>query len=69
MVRCTFCGREVDPNSKLIWRRVEGWERKGFGGSRRGGSDIALRHVTDEVACPACIEHQRMGLSVSQLEL
>lgn len=59
---CVFCGDPVP--DKDCWRRVTGWERKARYGARRGGSDIALRQVSnDEVACNACISIRQAGLA------
>jgi hypothetical protein len=66
---CRFCRKPVDPLDKSTWRAVTGWERKAFGESRRGGSDIVLRELGDEYACPRCIVRQQQGLSVAQEQL
>ncbi len=65
-VPCLYCQRPVDPQSRFVWRRVSGWERKGVGESRRGGSDITCREAEDDYACDACVSRLRSGLSTAQ---
>lgn len=62
--RCSFCRAECDP--RFMWQRIQGWERKAQGGSRRGGSDIALRERREEFACGHCIDQIRNGRSPKQ---
>lgn len=64
MMRCTFCGSEIDERSD--WHRVSGWERKAAVASRKGGSDIVLRESHDEFACSACITRLKSGFNVGQ---
>ena len=59
----------LNPNDPSVWRRVTGWERKGLGVSRRGGSDIVLRELRDEYACPVCVARLRAGLDARQESL
>lgn len=66
MTRCPFCGNEIDPADRLVWRRVTGWERKGIGQARRGGSDIVLREPTGEAAHPECIDREQSGIHYRQ---
>lgn len=49
--QCTFCGRDIDPNSRYTYRRIQGWHRPG----KAGGSDITLREPMGIFACPGCI--------------
>jgi hypothetical protein len=63
---CHYCTLPVDPDAPSTYRRIEGWERRALGVSRRGGSDITLREQLDVFACPVCIERLRSGLSVGQ---
>lgn len=66
LARCHYCGSEVHPDNPWTWRRVTGWERKGQGESRRGGSDIVLREACDEFACDGCIGRLRRKLAPGQ---
>lgn len=68
MIRtCSLCTRELDPNDRSTYRRVQGWERKALSSSsRRGGSDLYLREPTGEFACSPCVERLRSGLAPSQ---
>lgn len=63
---CFYCGESVDPLAHTTYRRVVGWERKAFAESRRGGSDIVLRELRDEYACPRCVVRLQKGLPVAQ---
>lgn len=65
-VTCAHCGDIYNSESPQLWRRVIGWERKGSGESRKGGSDIALRERCDEYACDFCIGRLKRGLSAQQ---
>ena len=66
-VHCCYCGDGYDPESRLIWRRVQGWERRAARDStRRGGSDITCREPLDEWACDPCVSKVRRGLSPDQ---
>jgi hypothetical protein len=62
---CTFCGEEVNPHSRFTYTRVVGWHRPG----KAGGSDITLRELLDEYACPKCIDQIRWGVHPSQQAL
>ena len=66
---CHFCRAVVDPLDQAVYRRVVGWERKAFGETRRGGSDIVLRELRDEYACPVCVARLRAGLDARQESL
>ena len=66
---CHFCREPVDPLDQTVYRRVVGWERKAFGETRRGGSDIVLRELRDEYACPTCVARLRAGLDARQESL
>jgi len=66
---CFYCREPIDPLDRSVWRRVVGWERKGFAESRRGGSDIVLREPRDEYACPGCVVRLQAGLPVAQESL
>lgn len=63
---CHFCGDPVDPISRLTWRRIDGWERKAAGLSRKSGSDIALRKPLDEYAHDHCVRRAQAGVSPLQ---
>lgn len=65
-VKCHLCGAEFDP--RYGWQMVYGWGRKAAGGSRRGGSDIALRkpYLPEIFACEPCIDGQKHGRSPRQ---
>lgn len=56
---CDFCGEPVD--ERTCWHRVVGWERKAQGGSRRSGSDVALRRREEVFACNACVMLRKGG--------
>lgn len=43
-----------------------GWERKAGYGSRKYGSDIALREPGDEFACDPCVRRQQRGVNPGQ---
>ena len=64
MTTCTYCGVEVDPNSRETWHQITGWSRPG----KAGGSDIALRErvVDGDVACDVCIRRIQAGANPSQ---
>jgi len=64
MPDCHYCNRPTDPSR--AYRRVTGWERKSRVASRRRGSDVVLRQVTDEYACEDCIVRLREGLPIEQ---
>ena len=71
LVPCKYfddCGDRVNPNERAVWRRVLGWEQKGLGESRRGGSDIKLRVpvVPPEYLCDRCFDRLSSGLSPAQ---
>lgn len=66
---CAYCGHAVDPDARSTWRRVQGWERKAQGETRRGGSDIVLRELVGGLACESCIAKRQAGVSEFQLEL
>ena len=69
-VRCHYCGAEYPADSRLIWRRVTGWERRAHRDStRKGGSDIACRRPLEDYACDPCVGKLRRGLSPDQGEL
>jgi len=63
---CNFCGEPLNPDSRLVYRRVEGWERKAASESRRGGSDIVLREPLPLYACPTCIVRLQNGVAPGQ---
>lgn len=65
---CTYCGTPLDPTSRYVWRRIQGWEKKSTGtaGSRRGGSDISCRELLEEVACDQCIMRLKRGVNPVQ---
>jgi hypothetical protein len=67
-IRCHFCGQPVNAN-RSSYRRVQGWERKGLGETRKGGSDVLLREPLDEWAHASCVSRIRAGLSVGQESL
>jgi len=66
---CYFCGKPVNPLARETWCRVDAWERKAQGQSRRGGSDIALRRQLEEFAHSACIRLEQRGVHVGQTAL
>lgn len=66
---CWRCGDSIDPHDPLTYTRVQGWERRAIGASRRGGSDIVLRERLPEYAHGSCVEKARMGVSPEQQEL
>ena len=67
---CVYCHHGVDPSDPGVHQRVIGWERKAFGASRRGGSDIVLReNMVDVFACQFCIDKLKAGVNVSQESL
>jgi len=63
---CAYCKHPLDPQARTTYRRIVGWERKAFAGSRRGGSDIALRERRDVFACPSCIDRLQQGINPNQ---
>lgn len=66
MIRCHYCGEEVDPSTAL--QRITGWESKGTG-TRRGGSDILARERLQDFAHRACVDSIRSGVNVGQEQL
>lgn len=68
---CHYCGNDVDPLSRTTYRRVVGWERKAGvrASGSHGGSDITLRELLDEYACPGCIQLLRSGVAPAQESL
>ena len=66
---CHFCRAVVDPLDQAVYRRCVGWERRALGETRRGGSDIVLRELRDEYACPVCVARLRAGLDARQESL
>jgi len=65
-VPCTFCEREIDPESRMTYRKVIGWERPREGG---GTNALTLREPTEVFACWICIEKLRLGIPVEQQAL
>lgn len=68
MTVCFYCGKPITATGRL-WRRVVGWESKGVGELRRGGSDIVLREYRDEFACERCVFRLQHGLAPEQESL
>lgn len=66
---CANCGNPVNPTALTTWHRVVGWERRGIGTSRKGGSDIALRESRNEFSCEGCIRKLQSGISPAQEQL
>lgn len=66
---CFFCAEPVDATARETWQRITGWERKGFGENRRGGSDIVLRAPVSEYAHPACVAAVQNGVAIGQTSL
>lgn len=56
-VRCQFCKKPVDPNSRFTWRRMEGWARPG----KAGGSDIRGREARPGFAHDDCLSRHLDG--------
>jgi hypothetical protein len=71
LARCFYCGDSVEPGSPSTYQRVVGWERHGLRrpSGIRGGSDISLRELRAEWACPVCIDRLKHGVSPAQEEL
>ena len=67
--RCSLCGEPVDPVARTTYRRIQGWECKALGPTRKGGSDIRLRTHLDEWAHPHCVALAVSGVSVGQTSL
>ena len=66
-VPCTYCNLPLNPESRLTYRRVQGWEHRAPANTpRKGGSDIVCREPLDEFACDACVGKLRRGLSPDQ---
>lgn len=64
--RCHFCGVDVDPKSRRVWKRLAGWHRPGA----KGGSDVALREtVPDVFACDVCVRRLQRGQAPTQLSI
>ena len=63
---CPFCGEPVDPQASSTWRRIQGWEKKAEGVTRRSGSDITLREPLDEYAHAGCIALEKSGVNALQ---
>jgi hypothetical protein len=66
MTQCEYCHRELNVLDATVWQWVTGWERKGRGQSRKGGSDIALRQLREKFACDQCVTRKRNGISPAQ---
>jgi hypothetical protein len=67
---CTYCGTPVDPTSRYVWTRIQGWEKKAYVSStRKGGSDISLREHLEQYACEDCIRKLKRGVSPGQATL
>ena len=62
-VPCTFCEREIDPESRMTYRKVIGWERPREGG---GTNALTLREPTQVFACSSCIEKLKLGIPIGQ---
>lgn len=69
MKECFYCGTGVNPADVNVAQRITGWELRGRGATRKGGSDITLRESVEEYACNPCIQRKRLGLSPSQESL
>ena len=66
MVTCKFCGTEVDPDNRLTFREVKGWEQI----REQGGlNTLTLRHTTGEFACWSCVDKERRGIPAGQTSL
>jgi len=63
LATCTFCGQEVDPGGRGVYRRVRGWERKRDQG---GANVIHLREELDEFACSSCVDRLKRGIPARQ---
>lgn len=63
---CEFCGNNVDPDNRLTYRKVTGWEHPRQAG---GTNALALRETHDVFACSPCIDKQRAGIPVGQTSL
>ena len=64
-LECVYC-RDPLLEGTPLYRRCRGWERKGAGSARRGGSDIVLREQLPEYACIFCIDSLRHGRHPAQ---
>lgn len=62
MIPCVFCDEKIDPRDTTAWQRVVGFQRRGQGASRRGGSDITLRETRQEFAHDKCVRRRKRGV-------
>lgn len=66
MTSCVYCNQPVQPDGPNTYRLVSGWERKAYGGTRRGGSDIVLREPQNQFACWTCVDRKKHGVAPNQ---
>lgn len=66
MTRCAECGQPVNPAAQGVFQRVQGWESKATGASRKSGSDIVCREQLQEFAHNHCVQRRKLGLSPQQ---
>ncbi len=62
---CVMCGAEI-LSERTAFRKVIGYERHRDQG---GTNAVRLRQVTDEWACPSCVDKEAMGVSAHQQAL
>jgi hypothetical protein len=62
-VFCALCGEQIDTNSRLVFRKVTGWEQKR---SQGGANVIHLREEIDVWACDTCINRRKRGIDPAQ---
>jgi len=64
---CHYCGAEVRPDDREVWRLAVGWERPG----QAGGSDIVCRTPARPArfACPPCVASLRATGNALQADL
>lgn len=66
MTKCAECGQPLNPLDPNVYQRVQGYERKAIGASRKSGSDIVCRSPLQEFAHSHCVSRLKMGLSPGQ---
>ncbi len=62
-IRCSLCGKSVDPNARGTHRLKTGWVENRAAG---GGHAIRLAVEHDKWACKACVDREANHVSALQ---
>lgn len=62
-VHCSMCAKEIDPDGRMTFRRIDGWEQPR---ARGGANVIHLRRQHYVFACWECINSLKKGFGPDQ---